>query len=124
LAPQADRKVIERILRMTEKKHQLDNTLKKSLLPDAKDTVERWLDHATEEGKNYTLVETTYCFRPVRLSITKALNAYLLIVILRFTYRCESLKCPFFKEILPFFASIDYFSKKLYAHLTPTFENS
>lgn len=51
LAPQADRKVIERILRMTEKRHQLDNTLKKSLLPDAKDTVERWLDNATEEER-------------------------------------------------------------------------
>lgn len=50
LAPQADRKVIERILRMTEKKHQLDNTLRKSLLPDAKDTVDKWLDNATEDG--------------------------------------------------------------------------
>lgn len=55
LAPQADRKVIERVLRMTEKKQQLDNTLKKSLLPDAKNTVEKWLDDATEEERQVAL---------------------------------------------------------------------
>ncbi|XP_076093155.1 uncharacterized protein LOC143064302 isoform X2 [Mytilus galloprovincialis] len=55
LAPQTDRKVIERILRMTEKKHQMDNTLKKTLLPDAKDTVEKWLDNATEEERHVAL---------------------------------------------------------------------
>lgn len=50
LAPNADRKVIEKVLRMAEKKHKLEGTLNKSLQPDAKEAVDKWLLGANETG--------------------------------------------------------------------------
>lgn len=49
-ADKADKKVIERILKMASKKHEIDNSLKRSLLPDAKDSVEKWMKDANEQG--------------------------------------------------------------------------
>ncbi|GFR79828.1 hypothetical protein ElyMa_000565000 [Elysia marginata] len=54
-APKADRKVIERVLRMQEKKHQLDNALKKSLQPDARRSVEDWLETANDSERQVAL---------------------------------------------------------------------
>lgn len=54
-APQADRKVIERVLRMQEKQHQLDHAMRKTLLPDAKKNVEDWLETATDSERQVAL---------------------------------------------------------------------
>jgi len=54
LAPKADKKVIEKVLRLAEKKHQIDSSLKRTILPDARDSVEKWLMSANEDGK-YTI---------------------------------------------------------------------
>ncbi|RUS73640.1 hypothetical protein EGW08_018595 [Elysia chlorotica] len=54
-APKADRKVIERVLRMQEKKHQLDHALKKSLQPDARKSVEDWLESANDSERQVAL---------------------------------------------------------------------
>ena len=51
-ADKADKKVIERILKMASKKNELENSLKRTLLPDAKESVETWLKDANEDG-NY-----------------------------------------------------------------------
>lgn len=50
LAPSTDKKVIEKILRMAEKKKRLETSLKKTLLPDAKESVEKWMQNANEDG--------------------------------------------------------------------------
>ena len=49
-ADKADKKVIERILKVASKKNELENSLKKTLLPDAKESVEQWLKDANEDG--------------------------------------------------------------------------
>jgi len=54
-APGADRKVIERLLRMQEKQHQLENAMRKSLQPDAKKSVDDWLETATESERQVAL---------------------------------------------------------------------
>ncbi|XP_048776883.1 uncharacterized protein LOC125681034 isoform X3 [Ostrea edulis] len=55
LAPNADRKVIEKVLRMAEKKQKLGGTLSKSLQPDAKDAVDKWLLGANEAERHVAL---------------------------------------------------------------------
>nr|XP_022324628.1 uncharacterized protein LOC111125298 isoform X4 [Crassostrea virginica] len=55
LAPNADRKVIEKVLRMAEKKHKLEGTLNKSLQPDAKEAVDKWLLGANETERQVAL---------------------------------------------------------------------
>ncbi|KAL4219225.1 hypothetical protein ACF0H5_021807 [Mactra antiquata] len=54
-ADKADKKVIERILKMASKKHQLENSLNKTLLPDAKGSVEKWLKEANEDERQVAL---------------------------------------------------------------------
>ena len=49
-ADKADKKVIERILKMASKKNELENNLKRTLLPDAKQSVEQWLKDANDDG--------------------------------------------------------------------------
>lgn len=50
LAPNADRKVIEKVLCMAEKRQKIEGTLNKSLQPDAKDVVDKWLLGANDTG--------------------------------------------------------------------------
>lgn len=50
LAPNADRKVIEKVLRMADKRQKIEGTLNKSLQPDAKDVVDKWLLGANDTG--------------------------------------------------------------------------
>lgn len=52
LAPNADRKVIEKVLRMAEKRQKIEGTLNKSLQPDAKDVVDKWLLGANDTGRH------------------------------------------------------------------------
>ena len=52
-ADKADKKVIERILKMASKKNELENSLKRTLLPDAKESVEQWLKDANEDGNPF-----------------------------------------------------------------------
>jgi len=54
-APLNDKKVIERVLRMQEKQHQLDNAMRKSLQPDARVQVEGWLEAATDAERQVAL---------------------------------------------------------------------
>ena len=49
-ADNADKKVVERILKMASKKNQMETSLRKTLLPDAKESVEKWLTSANEPG--------------------------------------------------------------------------
>lgn len=51
-ASKSDRKIVEQLLRMTDKKGKKDNNLNKSLLPDCKQTVAKWLDTANEKGND------------------------------------------------------------------------
>ncbi|XP_069121244.1 uncharacterized protein [Argopecten irradians] len=55
LAPKADRRVIERILKMADKKQQMENSLKKTMMPDAREEVEKWLSSANEEERQVAL---------------------------------------------------------------------
>lgn len=54
-ADKADKKVIERIIKMASKKNELDHSLRKTLLPDAKDTVDKWLTDANEGERQVAL---------------------------------------------------------------------
>lgn len=54
-ADKADKKVIERILKMASKKNELENNLRQTLLPDAKESVEQWLKDATEDERQVAL---------------------------------------------------------------------
>lgn len=54
-ADKADKKVIERILKMASKKNELENSLKRTLLPDAKESVEQWLKDANEDERQVAL---------------------------------------------------------------------
>ena len=56
----ADKKVIERILKIASKKNALENSLKKTLLPDAKESVEQWLKDANENGNIITFIAIDY----------------------------------------------------------------
>jgi len=47
-----EKKVIERVLRMAGQKNELENSMRKTLLPDAKNTVEKWMQDANEGGKS------------------------------------------------------------------------
>ncbi|XP_052250410.1 uncharacterized protein LOC127857787 isoform X3 [Dreissena polymorpha] len=49
-ANSADKRVIERVLKMAGRKQAIEKSLKKTLLPDAKDTVEKWMKDASENG--------------------------------------------------------------------------
>lgn len=71
LAPNADRKVIEKVLRMAEKKQKLGGTLSKSLQPDAKDAVDKWLLGANEAGK------LKYLFLLMSLKYSRILVGYI-----------------------------------------------
>lgn len=51
----ADKKVIERILKMASKKNELENSLKRTLLPDAKESVEHWMKDANEDERQVAL---------------------------------------------------------------------
>ncbi|KAL5012462.1 hypothetical protein ScPMuIL_011013 [Solemya velum] len=53
-ASKSDRKIVEQLLRMTDKKGKKDN-LNKSLLPDCKQTVAKWLDTANEKERQVAL---------------------------------------------------------------------
>nr|XP_034301221.1 uncharacterized protein LOC105324877 isoform X4 [Crassostrea gigas] len=55
LAPNADRKVIEKVLRMAEKRQKIEGTLNKSLQPDAKDVVDKWLLGANDTERQVAL---------------------------------------------------------------------
>ncbi|XP_061163877.1 uncharacterized protein LOC133173017 isoform X1 [Saccostrea echinata] len=55
LAPNADRKVIEKVLRMADKRQKLGGTLNKSLQPDAKEVVDKWLFGASEAERQVAL---------------------------------------------------------------------
>lgn len=54
-ADKADKKVIERILKMASKKNELENNLKRTLLPDAKQSVEQWLKDANDDERQVAL---------------------------------------------------------------------
>lgn len=58
LAPNADRKVIEKVLRMAEKRQKIEGTLNKSLQPDAKDVVDKWLLGANDTGNTREITFT------------------------------------------------------------------
>lgn len=45
-----EKRVIERVLKMAGQKNELENSMRKTLLPDAKDTVEKWMKDANENG--------------------------------------------------------------------------
>lgn len=55
LAPQADRKVIEKILRLAERKQKMEHSLKKTVMPDAREAVEKWLSSANEDERKVAL---------------------------------------------------------------------
>ncbi|XP_033732536.1 uncharacterized protein LOC117321988 isoform X3 [Pecten maximus] len=55
LAPKADRKVIEKILKMADRKQQMENSLKKTMMPDAREEVEKWLTSANEDERQVAL---------------------------------------------------------------------
>lgn len=54
-ASSADKKVIERVLKMAGQKHALESSMKRTLLPDAKDTVEKWMKGANEDERQVAL---------------------------------------------------------------------
>ncbi|XP_046570564.1 uncharacterized protein LOC124278833 [Haliotis rubra] len=54
-APHMDREVVQKLLRMQEKSSHLDQAMKKTLLPDARQAVEKWLDRATESERQVAL---------------------------------------------------------------------
>lgn len=54
-APSPDRRVIEKVLRLTERKQRIENSLGKTLQPDAKATVESWLNNANEPERQVAL---------------------------------------------------------------------
>lgn len=56
LAPNADRKVIEKVLRMADKRQKIEGTLNKSLQPDAKDVVDKWLLGANDTGIEWNYI--------------------------------------------------------------------
>lgn len=57
-----DKRVIERVLRMAGQKNELENSMRKTLLPDAKDTVEKWMKNANEEGE-YMCVSCSFLLK-------------------------------------------------------------
>ncbi|XP_052250409.1 CREB-binding protein-like isoform X2 [Dreissena polymorpha] len=54
-ANSADKRVIERVLKMAGRKQAIEKSLKKTLLPDAKDTVEKWMKDASENERQVAL---------------------------------------------------------------------
>ncbi|XP_071096271.1 uncharacterized protein [Haliotis cracherodii] len=54
-APHMEREVIKKILRMQEKRSHLDQAMRRTLLPDARQAVEKWLDRATESERQVAL---------------------------------------------------------------------
>ncbi|KAK3087108.1 hypothetical protein FSP39_001829 [Pinctada imbricata] len=55
LAPNADRKVIERVLKMAEKKQKQNVNLTRALQPNAKEAVEKWLTDANDDERQVAL---------------------------------------------------------------------
>jgi len=54
-APPTDRKVIQRVLQMQEKQHQLQHAMRRSLQPDARKHVEDWLNTASDQERQVAL---------------------------------------------------------------------
>lgn len=54
-ADKADRSVIERVLKMASSKNKLENSLRHTLLPDAKDSVDKWMKGANENERQVAL---------------------------------------------------------------------
>lgn len=50
-APVDDRKTIQKILRMAEKKHQDEHAVKQGVQPDVQAPIANWLKGASEKGK-------------------------------------------------------------------------
>ena len=49
-ASTADKQVIERVLKMAGRKQEVETSMRKTLLPDAKNTVEKWMKDANDNG--------------------------------------------------------------------------
>ncbi|XP_052790911.1 uncharacterized protein LOC128224867 isoform X4 [Mya arenaria] len=49
-ASAADKQVIERVLKMAGKKQEVETSMRRTLLPDAKHSVEKWMKDANENG--------------------------------------------------------------------------
>ena len=71
-ASESDKRIIERVLKMAGRKHEVEASLRKALLPDAKETVEKWIKGANDNGKDKFEVKHVITLQPcINFSITK-----------------------------------------------------